>query len=153
MAQFFKKIVSKVGEFFRQKPEKPARLADLQVPAHRGAALGSSVPEEMDISEANQREWLHLSSEAVYHFLHDEAILYVHSTNVLWAKYQKDQQWLTLAYKDKRGRPKGIYRYSPISGDEAQEFLTYLSKGIFVWDKLRVRGTKTGHQKKAIKLA
>jgi hypothetical protein len=175
MARFLNKIVSKVSSVFqrraptarvataedmRRQGGRPipaasiSNLADLSVPAHRGAALGSSDPEQMDVSEENQLQWRHLTGEAVYHFIHDEAILFVHSTNVLWAKYKKDGQELILAFKNRKtGLQQGVYSYTPLSLDEIHQFLIYLSKGGFTWDVLRVRGTKHGHRKHVKKLA
>jgi hypothetical protein len=41
----------------------------------------------------------------------------------------------------------GIYDYQPVDQDEALDFATSPSKGTWVWEHLRVRGTVFGYQK------
>lgn len=64
------------------------------------------------------------------------------SSNVASAKYAKDIGELQLGYKN-----GGKYRYHDVSPNEAKSFYNAGSKGKWVWDKLRVRGTVFGYRK------
>jgi hypothetical protein len=71
----------------------------------------------------------------------------VSSSNVRAASYDARSQTLTVEYLDGRA-----YRYGDVSEDEALSFATTPSKGTYVWDYLRVRGSKTAHRKPVVQV-
>ena len=79
-------------------------------------------------------------------FLHFNQVISVNSSNVASAQYDRSRQELTLEYEN-----GSAYVYREVSEAEAQSFLTAPSKGEWVWDNLRVRGSKTAHRKPFVK--
>jgi hypothetical protein len=77
-------------------------------------------------------------------FIHRGEIMYVYhlSSNVGSIQYSKEDEQMTIQYKW-----GGVYLYNNISPTEAYSMVVAASKGIWVWDNLRVRGTKKGHKK------
>lgn len=49
--------------------------------------------------------------------------------------------------------PGPTYKYWPINESEALEMYRAVSKGIYIWDAYRIRGTKLGHKKSYAKVA
>lgn len=75
----------------------------------------------------------------------------VHSIGFLWNDAQPAQGTLLVRYLQSNGprMPKTggpSYRYMGVHPNVYQLFIDAASKGIFVWDRLRVRGTVSGHQ-------
>jgi hypothetical protein len=68
------------------------------------------------------------------------------SSNVMWIQFDLSNSSLYVTFK-KNGC---TYRYWPVSVREAKIFFDGASKGKMVWDILRKRGTKLGHQKNYI---
>jgi hypothetical protein len=66
----------------------------------------------------------------------------VASSNISEAAYEPDKLVMTLRYKG-----GATYEYWLVSPSEWQSFLLAPSKGSWSWDFLRVRGSKTLHQK------
>lgn len=95
-------------------------------------------------TQEEQAEWETFGQDTIEDFLFLGLILHVHSSNVVAAQYDLNRQKLHMWFKG-RGNPG--YEYSNVSRTEALKFATELSKGKFVWDVLRVRGSKTAHQK------
>lgn len=77
------------------------------------------------------------------------------SSNVHSFGYDSDQAALYLRFKrgqlkGSRARPSGpgsLYRYEAVQPREFLSMLETNSKGEWVWDHLRIRGTVSGHQK------
>jgi hypothetical protein len=85
----------------------------------------------------------------VQDFLYLGLVLQVHSSNVQAAQYDLDHQKLHVWFK---GRGEPGYEYSNVSRTEALSFAQALSKGKEIWDRYRVRGSRTAHQKPYRKL-
>ena len=144
-------LIRKLGGFFRGKPKTPKiakRPRTAITGGHRGIAAGSMKPGKMDLSPENQAKWRTLSAEAVAQFVHDEEPLFVHSSNVVMAQYFPDDEKMLVEFKN-----EASYLYSDVSQEEALDFAKANSKGEWVWDHLRIRGSKTGHQKKYVKVS
>jgi len=78
----------------------------------------------------------------------------VDSTNVHSIGYDLDTGILYVRFWHKRVRerrvyyvPGALYGYRGVTPEEFEDFLRAQSKGEWVWDHLRVRGTVSGHQK------
>lgn len=69
-------------------------------------------------------------------------VIGVSSSNVSWIQYDKANERLFVGYQN-----LGIYAYYPVSSQEAAHLLFAPSKGKWIWDHIRVRGSKTDHQK------
>lgn len=82
----------------------------------------------------------YLSEEYTADFLEGQ-VMFVHSSNVVSAQYFADMQQMVVAFGD------GTYMYYGVSEYEAETFATATSKGRWVWDVLRVRGSATAHKK------
>src|SRR5262245_43553637 len=64
------------------------------------------------------------------------------SSNVSAAQYNPEDHYLQVGYKN-----GGWYGYHDVSAQEASSFYSSGSKGNWVWDNLRVRGTVFGYRK------
>ena len=87
------------------------------------------------------KKWETLSVEEVDDFVNGGQPLFVHSSNVVSAQYYPIERKMLIQFKD------GRYMYSNVSEQEALNFAQAQSKGAFVWDTFRVRGSKTAHRK------
>lgn len=121
------------------KPKLPPHVPEGKIVGHRGVAAG-------DVAD-----WLKVPAPTPYvpipwqevdDFLNDQRVVYVHSTNVRAGQYLPDEGKMILEFLD-----RSFYEYDNISRQEAILFLTAASKGSWVWDTLRIRGTKYGHRK------
>lgn len=74
------------------------------------------------------------------------------SSNVQAAQYHPEDRKLMVEFIKKKGKGGGAYLYSDVSPAEAHSFITAASHGGWCWDHLRVRGSKTAHQKSFVKL-
>lgn len=79
-------------------------------------------------------------------FLYFGQRLPVQSSNVAAIQYDADKSQLTIEYKDK-GKGVGFYDYADVSIREAEALAKAASKGKWVWDVLRIRGTVFGYRK------
>jgi hypothetical protein len=84
-------------------------------------------------------------------FIYEGDILPVYSSNVGSARYDHDNETLYVVFHGGRGEHRR-YKYWPISEDEAHAFGIAFSKGGWVWDHLRIRGTKYGHKKNYVEM-
>src|SRR5262245_9044797 len=87
-----------------------------------------------------------LSEDDVADFLLGE-LLIVSSSNVASATYQAPEHKMIVEYLD-----GSVWLYGDISDAEAEAFARAPSKGIFIWDHIKVRGTVHEHQKPAWKI-
>lgn len=74
--------------------------------------------------------------------------LHVFSSNVEAARYLWDSETLEVSFKGEDGH----YQYFGVPINIATQFLTTDSPGRLVWDRLRIRGTKTGTQYPYVRL-
>ena len=150
------KITSKINRAFglRGKPPKPAPTS--RVIGHRGIAAGdlkerqrraaefyrTGRPEDQPYTAEEIAKWRQLSGDEVEDFVENEQPVFVNSSNVVMVQYFPVVQKLLVEFK------KGAsYLYSSVSKVEALSFAQAQSKGGWVWDNLRVRGSKTAHRK------
>jgi hypothetical protein len=127
---------------------EPTRLGDegRQFHGHHGYALGSTEEGKMDISPENKAKWRGLTQTEAANFFYNAVPLYVHSTNVVSAQYRRKEHTMVVVFgKGKNAKGAG-YRYHNVTDAMAQEFLEAGSKGSFIWDVFRVRGSKTAHK-------
>lgn len=114
---------------------------------HRGMALGTSEAGKGNTSKANREKWKYTTDAFVEGFLLDADLFPVHSTNVAIAQYHHETNQLMLEFLN-----GAAYLYSNVTIDEAFDFARAPSKGIWVWNNLRVRGSKTGYKKPYVRL-
>lgn len=100
------------------------------------------VERPQDFSKENVEKWKTIEPDDVTKFIYKGYWLPFHSTNVRAVKYDIDSQKMFIEFKGKGGP----YEYDGISKEKAMTFLQAGSKGGWVWDNLRVRGSKTKHQ-------
>lgn len=116
----FEQLAAEVeAEFLTPEPELPPELVEAQAGA-----------EQLDLDTEEGR------------FLAGETITGFQSSNVAWFSYELARQELTVSYKDGT-----VYGYGEVSRKEALGLLRAGSKGKWVWDHLRKRGTVFGYQK------
>jgi hypothetical protein len=71
----------------------------------------------------------------------------VTSSNVAAAMYSEPDRTLTIEYKD-----GPVWAYDPVSPAQALAFIRAGSKGAWLWDNIKVRGSQTRHQCRARRL-
>ncbi len=69
------------------------------------------------------------------------------SSNVELMNYDYEKEILYVQFKPKNNSGAGVYAYNPVSMAEALSFIKAPSKGGWIWDNLRIRGTALGHRK------
>jgi KTSC domain len=77
-------------------------------------------------------------------FLHWGQEVAVSSSNVSSARYHRDTLSLVITYLS-----GDTWVYDPVSPAEAEAFLLAPSKGRWLWDHVKVRGSRHAHQKNA----
>lgn len=108
-----------------------SRLSDSARSARRAQTLEDEAAEILD----------ERPTDPVELFLHYGEWLPVTSSNVAAASYDAQGEQLTIEYKD-----GSFYQYHPVALATAKAFTAATSKGKWVWDNLRVRGTVYGYQ-------
>lgn len=116
----------------------------------RGLALGSvDTPEKVrqayDTRESAPGKRIQTSE--IEEFLHHGLLVFVNSSNVAAAQYFPGQQALMIEYLD-----GAAWMYDPIDEPMAEQFMLAPSKGTWVWDHIKVRGTVHQHQCNARRL-
>lgn len=107
---------------------------------HAGMGIGSR--ERPDMSAENARNWAFIGERDVVDFIYRGKPLSVHSSNVRVFQYDISKKELFILFKN-----GGKYVYSSIDPREAYQIIKHWSKGVAVWDYLRIRGTRYGHRK------
>ena len=122
--------------FGKKKPQAPILPKPGEVEGgHRGIAIGLGA----DPDKLNRRLVL---GDEVYDFVYEMQPMLVHSSNVRMVQFFPNEKKMLVEFK------KGAaYIYSNVSEQEALSFARAHSKGIWVWDHLRVRGSRTRHKK------
>lgn len=78
-----------------------------------------------------------------YRFTHlGELVDTPQSSNVRTIQYRMAENVLVVSFKD-----GSVYGYKPVFVQEAASLFRSSSKGTWIWDNLRIRGTKLGHRK------
>lgn len=75
-------------------------------------------------------------------FVYGGEILFVSSSNVAAVQYHHKTRKMMVEYLS-----GGSYLYDEVSDGEALSFFRASSPGKWIWDNLRIRGTKRGHRK------
>jgi len=130
------------GLFGGKKPPKPPSVAAKrpQSPEGRvGVALGSLKKPLAGLNPS--REGVYSPTE-VDDFVYGGHLTFVNSTNVAAVQYNLATHEMAVTFLS-----GGEYVYSSVSEQEAISFMQAQSKGVWVWDHLRIRGSKTGHRK------
>ncbi len=146
----------------RQKPAPPKIVPRRNIgQGHRGIAAGdlkrrheqaeryleTRDPSDRPWTEDEISRWEMLPAEEVHSFIYEDKALVVHSTNVKQARYYPHRQKMMIEYHN-----GSAYLYDGVSVDEAISFANAQSKGGWVWDHLRIRGSRTGHKKSYVRL-
>lgn len=92
-------------------------------------------------------KWRTLGSDVVEAFIYEQEPLFVHSSNVGMVQFFEPDNKLLVEFLG-----GGTYIYSNISVQEAIQFAQAQSKGGWIWDNLRIRGSKKGHKKPFFKI-
>jgi hypothetical protein len=123
-------------------------------PGHRGTHATSLHMRQAKInrgespySQEEMRQWRAIPSDEVEDFICNEQPIFFHSSNVNMAQFFRGEKKLMVEYKGKNDKPNSAYLYEDISEDEALSLVNSGSKGGWVWDSLRIRGTVYGTKK------
>lgn len=150
MAGFFDKLR---GLFKKPQGVRPSILPKGEG-GHRGIAAGDVPPRaralaqgQVPYTEEEMDQWKPFSGDEVEAFLYNQEPLMVHSTNVSMAQYYIDDQKLMVEFLN-----GAAYMYSAITEQEALNFAQAPSKGTWIWDHVRVRGSKTGSRKSFVRI-
>lgn len=114
-------------------PEPTPEIPKGRVIGHRGVATG--LPTDTG-------KWETISAEEVEAYVYKGAALPVHSSNVEHIQYDINKKVLIVSFHG-----GGQYSYQQVSEQEAINFAQAFSKGKFIWDTFRVRGSRTAHKK------
>ena len=132
----FRDFLSRLNPFRAAKPAAPTGFA-AYVDEQRAKSIPAPQPEAVAAAFA---------TDEVDSFVHFGTFLKVQSSNVAGATYDPEASKLTIEFLDKGAGP-AFYEYEDVSIREAEAFARAASKGKFVWDALRLRGTIFGHRK------
>ena len=147
MAGILNKLKSTIGRWLHGKPKPP------KISGHRGIASGSRANPNLDrYAERFASGHETISEEESEEFLSGLQPVFVMSSNVAMVQFFPDQGKMMVEFLAKGNKPASAYLYSQISYNEALSFLQSQSKGGWVWDNLRIRGTKSGHKKPYVKI-
>lgn len=132
--------MSYFSRLFGRAKEKPVPVAFRRLPRvlPRSGQVGS--PPTSHASPAGVDD--------IDEFVHWGKKLFVTSSNVQAAQYDQSELTLLVWFLD-----GSLYQYSGVTPHEAISFATAPSKGLWVWQTLRISGTKDGHRKPYIRIA
>jgi len=126
------------------RPERPAGRMPFGVPAYgEGAAAGVSMP----MADGPPRRF------GTDHPIVTGEMLPAVSSNVHSYGYDIESTYLYVRFlghvrgSAARAGPGPLYRYRDVTPEEFLTLMAADSKGSWVWDNLRIRGTVSGHQK------
>ena len=132
---FFGGLAKTIGGFFGfgGKPEAPPASAPTSQPS--APVPDPTKPTQSDFDTPK-------SQSPSTDFLAGETYSAFSSSNVQSATYNARENSMDIGFRN-----GGVYRYQDITPPEAKSFYSAGSKGKWVWDHLRVRGTVFGYQK------
>lgn len=132
---FVGKVLNVLGDIFGRKARKIE-------PPETG-----QIPTTFIIREQPQEPPLEFGSADVFLFFETPHVGF-DSSNVVSFQYFNQEHRLIVGYKGRRPPSEvGYYEYLGVTEDEAKQAFMAMSKGGWVWDVLRVRGTRCGHKK------
>ena len=150
------KIIGKIRSLFGSgKPTPPKLRRDLNIRGsgpygNLGIAARSLKPRpdfaktgltEADLSAENVAKWRTLTKEEADNFL-DGGLFFVHSSNVAAMQWHEATSQLMVEFLN-----GSAYLYDNCDEQVAVAALNAMSKGQFIWDEMRVRGSKTAHKR------
>lgn len=154
-------VFDRLGELFGGAPKPPTLLSQPLISnepseeekleleflgeGHHGAALVSR--EHPDLSPENKAKWRALGNDVVAGFVYGQEVISFHSSNVTWAQYFINEKYMLVAFHGGSPPRPGTYKVWPISEAEAIDLARAFSKGIWIWDNVRVRGHRNLHRK------
>lgn len=124
----------------RKLPEAPKVRPEEMAGGHRGVAMGDRA--SPDLSPENIARWEQLTGNEVEDFVLRGKVFPVNSSNVTYFRYDIKQSVLFVGFKG-----GSEYAYFHVTPQEAVQAAKYQSKGSFVWDVLRKRGSARYHRK------
>ena len=132
------------GAFGSRSPSAPAGPQGPPQPIglDRVGAAAKAVKEREASSPAKQPIGDPQKATGHGDFLHGGEYSTFSSSNVRGASYDPENNFLEIGYKN-----GGRYGYHDVNRGEAKSFYDAASKGKWVWDHLRLRGTVFGYQK------
>lgn len=143
-AEAMREWEAKLPPHLRNRQDRARRDAELQRKIRNGQI--EAPPEEMYSAEETER-WSYLTEGDVEGFLYNNELLVVNSSNVNAAQYYPEEQKMMVEFRN-----GSAYLYSNVSLDEARLFVREKSKGSFIWNQFRVRGSRTAHQKPYLRI-
>lgn len=147
MATIFGRIADWIRGKVRTTPVPPQiKPSSLGLEGEVGFAIGLG----KDPTDKNRRK---MPSKDVEGFIYDGDLIYVNSSNVLAAQYHPEVNKMMVEFHGGKSSGYSAYLYSNVSIDEAISFAQAQSKGAWVWDHLRVRGSRTAHKKPYTKIS
>lgn len=93
-----------------------------------------------------------LPEDEVSAFLRGGHLLVVNSSWIAAAQYYPGSNKMMMVFLDRFGTPKSASMYGNISPREALSFAQAGSKGIWWWDHIGVRGSRTARQKPGVQI-
>ena len=137
---FLKNIATSIFGFGGKPPRRPATSAPAPAPAGGGGKRRGTV---RDPSIDDYRAGVLLDEIGrEENDVRAGKIMPVQSSNVEWFRWEASNDTLQIGYKD-----GSVYEYYDIPLSMAMDMYRAGSKGGFVWDRLRRRGTVFGYQK------
>ena len=148
MASRLRSLLGKVGNRLRGKPSPPTIDPRFRKYGQEGRGAGTR---EVGYAHApEKRDWdkvKPLTGNDIEGFLYEGKPLFVYSSNVASATYYPTDSKMAVGFLG-----GGMYLYSNVTMEEAYQFTQAQSKGRWVWDYLRVRGSRTAHRKPFTKI-
>jgi len=117
------------------KPQLGPKLPRLKQPQRREAPLGAT----------------NAGLATLEDFVLFGEVMFVRSSNVTLAQYFPGENKMMVEFHGGRSEMRA-YLYSDVNEDEAVDFWKADSKGKWVWDNLRVRGTRDQHRKPYVRV-
>ncbi len=148
MPNIGKGLLARIRSIIGAKPKVPPKPRSIGM-GHRGIAAGNIKERHRKIEAGEQPytaeevgKWQTLPESEVEAFLEGEYTT-VHSSNVLAAQYHAQDRKMMVEFHGGQA-----YMVSPISEQEAIEFMRAPSKGGYYWSNIRVRGPGNARKSK-----
>lgn len=139
---------SPLGEQVKRHAEQAKlnrRLGKIQAEAEENARVRKTNDRLKNVRK--EREALERQrSNPALRFMEGERVTDFSSSCVSAFWYEREHSLLFVQFKDNSLYRYGIAGSNNITGDMAMSLFRAASKGTWVWDNLRIRGTKLGHR-------